>query len=175
MVNDLTYQLTGRKHDDRQIKHRIESVERARDYAIAMASCGTHVGDFWDLTDNNIVFSRGKEYIRYYRGKNRLKCISPYFDDKDFHFIEMRNKYGLPFPKTSRINVFMKYLNGITGINKPLTCKVMRKTCASIWYFERDMPISAVMKLLGHKKEETTRRYLGIDDEDHIMRFQPSF
>ena len=67
------------------------------------------------------------------------------------------------FPKFNQINKYLKYIQSLADIHKPLTAKVARKTFGNIWYYERDAPITYIQMMYGHKKEETTRRYLNIE------------
>ena len=170
-IIELSEILYGVKQDKGQIIKRIDAIKRARDQAVAIASCGCHKEDFWRLSEKNIK-GGSKKYIKYFRGKNERPCIVPYFDDRDFHFVELFEKNSHKFRRMTSINTYLKYLPYLTDISKSLTAKVFRKTFASIWYFERNAQLWQVMKMLGHAKEETTKRYLAIDDDDMIMSLE---
>ena len=54
----------------------------------------------------------------------------------------------------------------MSGIGFKVTNKMVRKTFASIYYFDRELPVHFVQILLGHKNVKDTYHYLWITDDD---------
>lgn len=161
------FQIARDKHkkilDGKQVKDLCESIREASRQAVAIASIGSHKEDFWKLTNKNV---QGKKII-YYRGKNNIKCVAPFRDSNIFHAMEFANLSGGPlFKRMTKINYYLSYVKEICNIPFNITASNFRKTFASILYYELKAPLWRVQLALGHTKEETTRKYLGIQLND---------
>ncbi|MCR9254370.1 MAG: site-specific integrase [bacterium] len=175
-VMDLSKEL-GYNLDSRHLTMLCESLERTRQQAVAMASIGCHKEDFWSLTDSNVF----GDIIKYDRGKNQIKCVAPFIDNHIFHAREFANLSGGPlFERNLKINEHLVYIRHLCKIPFHITAKTFRKTFGSIIYYELPETgvnkLGVIMKAYGHKREETTRRYLGIQDDDlrkdHALLFK---
>jgi len=164
------YQLAKKLHnkvlDPKQVDQLTISVNEARKQAIAMASIGPHKKDFWKLTDKNIIGNM----IKYKRGKNHIPCVAPFRDNDIFHAQEFANTSGGYLFKrmAGKFNYYLTYIEELCNFPFHITAKTFRKTFGSIIWYELDHPnkMGIIMKAYGHKKESTTRKYLGIQDID---------
>ena len=164
------YQIAKRKHgkslDSKHVEQLTKSVDETRKQAVAMASIGAHKEDFWKLTDKSIVGNM----IKYKRGKNSVLCVAPFRDNSIFHAKEFANLLGgfLFKRMAGKFNYYLTYIEELVDFPFHITAKTFRKTFGSIIWYELDHPnkMGIIMKSYGHKKESTTRKYLGIQDED---------
>lgn len=165
-IYEIAKKKHGKKLDAKHIQQITASVDEARKQAIAMASIGAHKEDFWKLTDANIIGG----LVKYKRGKNNLQCVAPFLDNDIFHATEFANlKGGVLFKRMAgKFNYYLSYIEEIIEFPFHITAKTFRKTFGSIIWYESGHPnrLGIIMKAYGHKKELTTRRYLGIQDED---------
>lgn len=167
-IYEMTKKLFGRKLNPLQVDLLCEGIENSRRQAVAMASIGPHKEDFWKLTRKNVVGN----VIKYSRSKNDLKCVAPFRDTDIFHAKEYADFSGdYLFPKNNKMNKHLIYIRHLTNIPFHITAKTFRKTFGSIIWWE--LPNEAgvnkmaiIMKAYGHTSEATTRKYLGIQDED---------
>lgn len=154
--------------DRRQVNQVTQSVEEARRQAVAMSSIGPHKESFWALTDRNVYGN----LIKYRRNKNGIECIAPFRDNDVFHAREYANLNGGPlFRRMTQINYYLKYVKELCELPFHITPKTFRKTFGSIIWNDFDHPnkMGIIMKAYGHKKESTTRKYLGIQGDDLEM------
>jgi hypothetical protein len=161
------YQIAQKTHkkklDVKHVQDLCLSIQEAAHQAVAIASIGAHKEDFWKLSHKNIQGNK----IVYHRGKNKIKCIAPFRDNHIFHAQEFANLNGGPlFKRLVGINYYLTYVKELCEIPFHITASNFRKTFASIMYFELQCNLSRLMMALGHKKESTTRIYLGIQMSD---------
>lgn len=144
------------------------SIDEARRQVVAMASIGAHKEDFWSLTDRNVYGT----LVKYRRGKNNIQCVAPFRDTHIFHAREFANMAGGKlFKRMTSINYYISYIQEMAGIPFKITASNFRKTFGSIIWYELPNTtgvnkMAVIMKAYGHKKESTTRKYLGIQEED---------
>lgn len=150
-----------------------EHLIKVLDCFLLMISTGMY---FADVKKSQLLFSTtGKTvHVKYRRAKNGSLCKAiPIQDDEIFigkQIIEQYNiKNGSNFPLELSLTHFDKHLGRIgemAGIGFKVTNKMARKTFASMYYFDRELPIHFVQILLGHKNVKDTSHYLRIADDD---------
>ena len=59
-----------------------------------------------------------------------------------------------------RINDIIENLCKKAGINKHITPHTLRRTFATIWYYENDYNIKELRDLMGHASVKTTEKYI---------------
>lgn len=154
------------KHlDSKQVNDLCKSIKEAANDAVAIASTGPHVDDFYKLTDKNI---QGNIIVTK-RGKNHQEFIAPFVDNKNWHAKELANlDGGFLFKRKTNLNYYLSYLEYLCNLPFKVTASSFRKTFGSILYFESDHPnrLITIMDAYGHKEEKTTRKYLGIQKTD---------
>jgi site-specific recombinase XerD len=159
--------LHGKTLDSGQVQKLVKSIDDSRKQALAIASIAPHIKDFWKLDLSNVH----GDLIKYNRGKNGQACIAPFIDNHIWHAREFANMEGGKLFRTiHHINHYLTYVRDMCNIPFPITVSNFRKTFGSIIYFESDHPnkLGVIMKAYGHKKESTTRIYLGIQEDDLI-------
>jgi integrase len=75
------------------------------------------------------------------------------------------DKRLLPVPSNQKINVYLKELGDICGIEKKITFHIARHTFATTVTLENGVPIDSVSKMLGHRSIKTTQIYAQITDK----------
>lgn len=164
----------------RNSKLKKENLIKVLDCFLLMISTGMY---FADVKKTELLFSTmGKtKHLKYRRAKNGSLCKAiPLQDDEIFigkQIIEQYNiRNGSNFPLNLSLTHFDKHLARISEMAKigfKITNKMARKTFASIYYFDKELPINFVQILLGHKNVKDTAHYLRITDDDiadEIMR-----
>jgi site-specific recombinase XerD len=71
----------------------------------------------------------------------------------------------LPVPSNAKLNVYLKEVADICGINKHLTFHIARHTFATTVTLNNGVPIETVSKMLGHKSIKITQIYAKILDK----------
>ena len=150
-----------------------ENLIKVLDCFLLMISTGMY---FADVRKSQLLFATtGKtKHVKYRRAKNGSLCKAiPLQEDDIFigqQIIEQYNiRNGSNFPLNLSLTHFNKHLERISemaGIGFKTTNKMARKTFASIYYFDRELPIHFVQILLGHKSVKDTYHYLRISDDD---------
>lgn len=163
------YKIAKRVHDKmldgKQVDDLSASIDEARKQAVAIASIGPHIKDFYKLDDSNVH----GDVIKYNRGKNKILCVAPFTDNQMWHAREFANlNGGKLFKRLVKINYYLTYVKELCDLPFPITASNFRKTFGSIIWHESDHPnkLGVIMKAYGHKKESTTRKYLGIQEDD---------
>ena len=59
-----------------------------------------------------------------------------------------------------RINDIITDISKKAGINKHITPHTLRRTFATIWYYENDYNIYELRELMGHASIKTTEKYI---------------
>lgn len=150
-----------------------ENLIKVLDCFLLMVSTGMY---YADVRKSQLLFAtKGKTlHVKYRRAKNGSLCKAiPLQEDDIFigqQIIEQYNiRNGSNFPLNLSLTHFDKHLARISemsGIGFKITNKMARKTFASIYYFDRELPIHFVQILLGHKNVKDTSHYLRISDDD---------
>jgi integrase len=129
-----------------------------------------------DVMKSKLFFTiKGRnKHVRYRRSKNDSLCKAiPLQDDEIFIGKQIIEDYGIRngsnFPLNLSLTHFDKHLEKISEmaeIGFKITNKMARKTFASMYYFDRELPVHFIQVLLGHKDVKDTYHYLRIDDDD---------
>jgi integrase len=78
-------------------------------------------------------------------------------------------KSGSNFPLKLSLSHFdknLKILSKLADFEYFITSKMARKTFASIYYFDYQLPINSISIMLGHSGVDKTKHYLRINDDD---------
>ena len=70
----------------------------------------------------------------------------------------------LPNYSNQRVNIHLKVIGAMAGINKNLTHHIARHTCATTILLDNNVPIDLVSHWLGHNNIRTTQIYAKISD-----------
>lgn len=173
-VAKISIEKFNKNHSQEQLKRLCKRIKDAANQAVAIASIGAHKEDFWSLTNDNV---RG-DLVVYNRGKNNIQCIAPFLDNDAFHARELADFHGATlYPRMTNINELLVYVRYIADIPFKVTASNFRKTFASIMYYESGIEnrMQMAMMALGHKKETTFRKYLGIQMINLAKNYQGIF
>ena len=128
--------------------------------------------DIQSLTINEITIGiDGDQWIKTTRKKtgnevnvpllpSALRIIEKYND----HPIRLNNKKVLPVISNQKMNVYLKELADICGIDKNLTTHLARHTFATTITLSNGVTMESVSKMLGHSSIKTTQIYAKITD-----------
>lgn len=133
----------------------IERLSRVRDLAIFQINSGLSYIDTINLKKEDIVFDEeGNCIIRKQRQKTGTEFISVVLKDG----VEVLKKYNYQLPNISnqKGNAYLKELQTICGINKPLHFHLFRKTYATR-LLNAGVRLEIVSKALGHSSTQITQ------------------
>lgn len=153
-------------------EHPAERLNLVRDIFIFSCYTGLAYVDVDNLTKNHIVKGiDGQLWIHTYRQKTSTPTKIPLLDIP----LEIINKYQdhplckggklLPVFSNQKMNVYLKEIAAIAGINKELTFHCARHTFATTVTLSNGVPIESVSKMLGHNSITTTQHYARITEQ----------
>jgi integrase len=158
---------------ERQFNMKADNLKKCLDCFLLMISTGLY---YSDIMKSKLHFSTQSNglHLKYRRAKNGSLCRAIPIQNGDIfvgkEIIEQYHiKSGSNFPLNLSLTHFGKHLDRISilaGLPYKLNNKMARKTFASFWYFNRQLPIHYLQILLGHKDVKDTSHYLRIADND---------
>lgn len=142
---------------------------------IFLFSCFTGLAyiDTQKLTHDNInVGLDGNKWIFTKRQKTKTTSNIPLLSQAE-HIIEKYKSHPmcinkgtlLPVLSNQKMNVYLKEIADLCGINKELTYHIARHTFATTVTLSNGVSIESVSKMLGHKNIRTTQHYAKILDK----------
>lgn len=137
--------------------------DRARDIFIFQAYTGLSYADAMAFdADVHLVEREGRSFISHERTKTNTKYYTPILPHADAILL----KYGSQLPRLSnqKYNQHLHAIEGICGIDKPLTSHVARHSFATLM-LSHDVPIAVVSRMLGHTDIGVTQLYAKITSE----------
>lgn len=143
-----------------------ESLIKTRDIFIFSVYTGLRFADASRLTAAQIIRDKnGKYFIQ----KNQSKTEEPVFIPLLKPALEIIKKYDnedrkitgyiLPILSNQKLNVYLKTIAELAGIDKEISHHVARHTCATTILLNNDIPLEIVSKWLGHNSLKTTQIY----------------
>lgn len=145
----------------------LDRLDRVRDLFVFSCYTGISYVDIMNLKLNNVSMGiDGNNWIISKRQKTKTPIKIPLLDPAR----ELIKKYGnhpmtivsgtlLPVITNEKLNVYLKEVALICGINKNLTFHMARHTFATTVTLSNGVPIETVSKMLGHTKISTTQIY----------------
>jgi len=149
-----------------------ERIGLIRDAFVFCCYTGLAYSDIQSLTINEITIGiDGDQWIKTSRKKtgnevnvpllpSALRIIEKYND----HPIRLNDKKVLPVISNQKMNVYLKELADICGIDKNLTTHLARHTFATTITLSNGVTMESVSKMLGHSSIKTTQIYAKITD-----------
>lgn len=153
-VQFLTEDELGRIKDFKTVNR---SLERVRDMFIFQANSGLSFADLSSLRSEDFqVDGNGQYYIEKPRVKTGVPYIAVILPDG----VEIARKYGfnLPVISNQKTNSYLKVIQDLCGISKPLHTHIARHTYATRC-INAGVRLEVVAKLLGHTNTTQTRHY----------------
>lgn len=153
-------------------EHPAERLNLVRDIFIFSCYTGLAYVDVDNLTNNHIVKGiDGDLWIHTYRQKTSTPTKIPLLDIP----LEIIEKYQnhplckggklLPVFSNQKMNVYLKEIAALAGIDKELTFHCARHTFATTVTLSNGVPIESVSKMLGHNSITTTQHYARITEQ----------
>ncbi|WP_224995930.1 site-specific integrase [Cesiribacter sp. SM1] len=146
--------------------HGNESLQRVRDLFIFSVYTGLRYQDAQDLEMKHIVTSdSGKQFIKMKQHKTgeivNIPLLQPALDIIDRYDNKERKITGKVLPRLSnqKLNVNLKEITKLVGIQKNVTHHVARHTFATTILRDNDIPLEIISNLLGHTNIKQTKIY----------------
>lgn len=136
---------------------------KARDIFIFQAYTGLSYADAMAFdAREHLVVRDGHSFISHERIKTGTKYFTPLLPNADAVLL----KYGDRLPRLSnqKYNMHLHAIEGIVGIDKPLTSHVARHSFATLM-LSHDMPMAVVSRMLGHTDINVTQLYAKITSD----------
>ena len=145
------------------------ALDEVRDIFLFSCYTGLRFSDAIGLTMNNIMNINEEKHIRIDQLKTNERREIPLL--KNAYLII--NKYEsasfrineckiLPKYSNQRVNIHLKIIGAMAGVNKNLTHHIARHTCATTILLDNNVPIDLVSHWLGHNNIRTTQIYAKI-------------
>ncbi|MBI1768827.1 MAG: site-specific integrase [Bacteroidetes bacterium] len=142
------------------------SLDRVRDFFLFSCYTGLRYEDAYNLKMDDITKEPdGTCAINIVMGKTDDRVYVPILEPArqiiaKYEQDDARKVFNYVLPRYSnqKINVYLKTISELTGINKDLTHHVARHTCAT-YLLNSGVPIEVVQNILGHSDLKTTKIY----------------
>ncbi len=147
-------------------------LQAVKDIFVFACYTGLSYSDLAKLTDQHLVIGDdGEEWIVVDRTKTNSRCRVPLLPRarvilQKYENYPVNGSKGtlLPILPNQKMNVCLKELANICGINKKISMHVARHTFATSITLANGVPIETVSKMLGHNSLKTTQIYARIVD-----------
>jgi integrase len=133
-----------------------------RDLFLFTCYTGLNYGDAAALTPNDIHEEKGEKWVQIRREKTDIKATIMLLPEA----IEIIDKYKgvivgklLPYIANQNMNLYLKAIRGMAGIEIPLTVRVSRHTFATTVTLLNGVSLEALSTMLGHTSIKTTQIY----------------
>lgn len=133
-----------------------QSLSQVRDAFLLQTYTGLSYIDLEHLQTEDIRQENGVNYIRKKRIKTGVEYISVILPEG--MEILKRHNYKLKIISNQKMNVYLKQIMALAGLNHNLTTHLGRKTYGHI-LLNKGLRLETVAKSLGHSSTRTTQRY----------------
>lgn len=150
-----------------------ESLNRVRDLFVFQAASGLSYTDMAKLVPSDFQQApNGQYYIHDKRNKTGVFYTAVILDEG----VEILKKYNfkLPILGNHKLNVYLKTIRDICGIDKPIFSHVARHTYATRC-LNRGIRLEVVAKLLGHSTTRITQHYAKLLKGNILSEVQEAF
>ena len=150
-----------------------ESLNRVRDLFVFQAASGLSYTDMAKLVPTDFqVTEDGQYYVHDKRNKTGVFYTAVILEQG----VEILKKYHfkLPILSNHKMNVYLKTIRDLCGIDKPIFSHVARHTYATRC-LNRGIRLEVVAKLLGHSTTRITQHYAKLLKENIINEVKDAF
>ncbi len=150
-----------------------ESLNRVRDLFVFQAASGLSYTDMAKLVPSDFHQApNGQYYIHDKRNKTGIYYTAVILEQG----VEILKKYNLKLPilGNHKLNVYLKAIRDLCGIDKPIFSHVARHTYATRC-LNRGIRLEVVAKLLGHSTTKITQHYAKLLESNIISEVQEAF
>ena len=147
----------------RMKKMHTERLEKVRDLFLFQCFTGLAYVDLAELRKEDYQKNDlGQVYIRKKISKTGVAFTTVLFEDA----IKIAEKYDyeLPVLSNQKYNTYLKEIQDICGITKPLHTHIGRHTCAT-YLLNKGLSLDVVAKVLGHSNTKQTKHYARLLDQ----------
>lgn len=150
-----------------------ESLNRVRDLFVFQAASGLSYTDMAKLKPEDFCQApNGQYYIHDKRNKTGVFYTAVILEQG----VEILKKYHfkLPIIGNHKLNVYLKTIRDLCGIDKPIFSHVARHTYATRC-LNRGIRLEVVAKLLGHSTTNLTQHYAKLLEKSILTEVQEAF
>ena len=150
-----------------------ESLNRVRDLFVFQAASGLSYTDMEKLKPEDFRQApNGQYYIHDKRNKTGVYYTAVILEQG----VEILKKYSfqLPILSNHKMNVYLKTIRDLCGIDKPIFSHVARHTYATRC-LNRGIRLEVVAKLLGHSTTRITQHYAKLLDKSILAEVEEAF
>lgn len=150
-----------------------ESLNRVRDLFVFQAASGLSYTDMAKLVPSDFQQApNGQYYIHDKRNKTGVFYTAVILEEG----VDILKKYNfnLPILGNHKLNVYLKTIRDICGIDKPIFSHVARHTYATRC-LNRGIRLEVVAKLLGHSTTRITQHYAKLLKGNILSEVQDAF
>lgn len=155
-----------------------KSHELVLDQFLFMCYVGTRISDFASLTEENFKEDNGRLWLEYTSVKTNTPVRLPMWALFDGRAEQLYSKYRNRLSEFFNVginrcsfNTRLKTALKDCNLKKHVTAHVARHTCASR-LINRDIPITTIQQVIGHRQISMTMIYARINDNAFIRQLQ---
>lgn len=147
------------------------------DQFLFMSYVGTRISDFASLSAENFKEDNGRLWLEYTSVKTCTPVRLPLWALFDGRAEQLYSKYKNKLSEfftvgdNSKFNARLRTALKGCNLNKHVTAHVARHTCASR-LINRDIPITTIQQVIGHRQISMTMIYARINDNAFIRQLQ---
>lgn len=147
----------------------IERLNKVRDMFLFQIYTGLSYSDMIQIEETDIKFNDGMYYVR----KPRQKTGIIFFTVLDDNAMNILKKYdfNMNIMSNQKCNAYLKEIQDICGIRKPLHTHLARHTAATRM-LNNGIPLEVVSKVLGHTNTTQTAHYARLLDTTVLKTFK---
>ena len=147
----------------------IERLNKVRDMFLFQIYTGLSYSDMIQIEESDIKFNDGMHYVR----KPRQKTGIIFFTVLDDNAMNILKKYdfNMNIMSNQKCNAYLKEIQDICGIKKPLHTHLARHTAATRM-LNNGIPLEVVSKVLGHTNTIQTAHYAKLLDKTVLSAFK---
>ena len=150
-----------------------ESLNKVRDLFVFQAASGLSYTDMAKLVPTDFqVTEDGQYYIHDKRNKTGVYYTAVILEEG----VEVLKRYNfrLPIITNHKVNIYLKTIRDLCGIDKPIFSHVARHTYATRC-LNRGIRLEVVAKLLGHSTTKITQHYAKLLEKSILAEVQDAF
>ncbi|WP_172665782.1 tyrosine-type recombinase/integrase [Flammeovirga sp. OC4] len=146
---------------------------KAKNWFLLACYTGMHYNEIKSYSPEKHLFvNDGQKYIKIQRSKtsktNSRACIIPLTDKAVELLKKINGEHSKDFNNVTNLNFHLNKLRIGAGIEKPVTCKIGRKTFGTMMLL-KGMSLESVSRMLGHSSIVTTQRYYVVVLEQRVF------
>lgn len=147
----------------------IERLNKVRDMFLFQVYTGLSYSDMVQIEEDDIKFDDGMYYVRKPRQKTGVIFFTVI--NEDAMNILQKYNYKMNIMSNQKCNAYLKEIQDICNIKKPLHTHLARHTAATRM-LNNGIPLEVVSKVLGHTNTNQTQHYAKLLDKTVLEAFR---